>query len=78
MAHPPMTPDQAAFRQFEQDGWRTSAPVYHDAITGVNSQSIAPMLAAAQVGEGCEVLDLASGPGHVSAAVARLGSQDRH
>ena len=71
---PAMTPDQAAFRQFEQDGWRTCAPVYHDAITGVNSQSIGPMLAAAHVGTGSEVLDLAAGPGHISAAAAKLGA----
>lgn len=69
-----MTPDQAAFRQFEQDGWRTSAPVYYDAITGVNSQSIGPMLAAAHVGAGSEMLDLAAGPGHISAAAASLGA----
>ena len=53
-----MTSDQTAFWQFEQDGWRTCAPVYHDAIAGVNSQSIGPMLAAAHVGTGSEVLDL--------------------
>ena len=70
-----MTPDQAAFRQFEQDGWRTSAPVYYDAITGVNSQSIGPMLAAAHVGAGSEMLDLAAGPGHISAAAAAPGCQ---
>lgn len=71
---PAMTSDQAAFCQFEQDGWRTCAPVYHDAIAGVNSQSIGPMLAAAHVGTGSEVLDLAAGPGHISAAAAKLGA----
>lgn len=70
-----MTPEQAAFRQFEKDGWRTSAPVYYDAITGVNSQSIGSMLAAAHVGPGREVLDLAAGPGHISAAAASLGAR---
>ena len=70
-----LTPDQAAFRQFELDGWKTSAPVYFDAIVGVNSQSVPALLDAAGVAAGVRVLDLACGPGHIAAAAAQRGAQ---
>lgn len=70
-----LTPDQASFRQFELDGWKTSAPVYFDAIVGVNGQSVPALLDAAGVAEGVRVLDLACGPGHIAAAAARRGAQ---
>lgn len=66
--------DQEAFRRFERDGWNRLHAGYHDEWEHLTTQIIPAMLDAAQVGAGDAVLDVACGPGYVSAAAAARGA----
>src|SRR5262252_1585002 len=63
------------FHDFEHAGWERAADRYGDAFGGLTSQTIPALLAAADVGAGIRVLDVASGPGYVAAEAAALGAQ---
>jgi ubiquinone/menaquinone biosynthesis C-methylase UbiE len=67
--------DPVAFRQFEHQGWQKVASRYHDSFAPVTTQSIEPLLDAAHVRKGVRVLDVACGPGYVSAAAAARGAR---
>lgn len=69
--------DAAAFRKLEYDGWNRLSAGYHDHWQHLTTQIIPPLLAGTGVGEGCRVLDVASGPGYVAAAAAALGATAR-
>jgi SAM-dependent methyltransferase len=69
------TIDPAAFRQFEHQGWQEVASRYHSGFGDVTSQSVAALLDAARVQKGVRVLDVACGPGYVTAAAALRGAE---
>jgi SAM-dependent methyltransferase len=66
--------DPAAFRQFEHEGWQKVASRYNDSFAPVTTQSIGPLLDAAHVGTGTRILDVACGPGYVTAGAASRGA----
>ncbi len=72
----PQNIDAAAFHDFEHAGWQRAAGDYHHYFGSLTSQAIAPLLDA--VGPAAEdgksqLLDIAAGPGYVSAEAARRG-----
>ena len=66
--------DPLAFREFEHRGWQEVASRYDEGFAGVTTQSIEPLLDAAQVGTSVRVLDVACGPGYVAGAAFRRGA----
>lgn len=62
------------FRNFEHAGWESIPDEYHQAFGDLTTQAIGPLLDAARVKSGIKVLDIASGPGYVSAAAAKRGA----
>jgi ubiquinone/menaquinone biosynthesis C-methylase UbiE len=66
--------NRAAFRQFEHEGWQKVAARYNDSFAPVTTQSIGPLLDAAHVRNGTKLLDVACGPGYVTAAAAARGA----
>jgi SAM-dependent methyltransferase len=64
----------AAFHDFEQEGWERAADHYGDAFGSLTSQTIPSLLAAVGAGAGTRLLDVASGPGYAAAAAAELGA----
>jgi len=69
-----LTPDLRAFRDFEEAGWNRNAPNYADAFGRATEQFITPLLDAAKVTSSTRVLDLACGPGSLSAVAAARGA----
>jgi ubiquinone/menaquinone biosynthesis C-methylase UbiE len=67
-------PNPDAFREFEHEGWEAVPREYDESFASLTSQSIEPLLDAADVREGTELLDVATGPGYVAAAAARRGA----
>ncbi len=72
----PAAGDAAAFRSFELANWGDGgvATSYSDWFGPLTVQTIPALLNAAYVTAGSTVLDVASGPGYVAAAVADLGA----
>ncbi|MGH9640196.1 MAG: class I SAM-dependent methyltransferase [Candidatus Acidiferrales bacterium] len=74
MAAPEIEPK--AFRDFEHAGWQRAASDYHRHFGSLTSQAIGPLLDAignpAAVNEST-LLDIAAGPGYVSAEATRRG-----
>ena len=68
------TYDPIAFRRFEHEGWERLYAGYHHHWEHLTTQAIPQMLDATDVGKGTYLLDLASGPGYVSAAAAKRGA----
>jgi len=68
--------DAEAFRTFEVAGWEKAgkAEAYHDFFGPITSRAIDPLLDAAHVAPGMQVLDVATGPGYVAARAARRGA----
>jgi ubiquinone/menaquinone biosynthesis C-methylase UbiE len=66
--------DPRAFDAFEAAGWEKRADGYTTAFVPLTERVIEPLLDAANVGTGTRVLDVASGPGHVTAACAARGA----
>jgi SAM-dependent methyltransferase len=62
------------FTRFEHDGWQRVADNYDSVWSGVTRQFIPYLIDAAGVLAGMPVLDVACGPGYVSAAVKKLGA----
>lgn len=63
-----------AFQDFEKSGWEQAAVPYHQHWGLLSSQSVEPMLNAAKVVSGREVLDVATGAGYVAAAAYERGA----
>ncbi len=63
------------FLEFERDGWERVAGTYADTTTGVTSEIAGPLLDAARVESGVDLLDVATGPGWVAAAAAERGAR---
>ena len=66
--------DPEAFRLFEKAAHDRVATSYHDFFAPVTSRVIEPLLAAAKVGRGTRLLDVAAGPGFVSRRAAERGA----
>lgn len=65
--------DTNAFHQFEHDGWEQASDDYHRYFGSLTSQTIGPLLDAVSAEPKTNLLDIASGPGYVSAEAQRRG-----
>jgi SAM-dependent methyltransferase len=63
-----------AARAFEHAGWQRAASNYEDSFAPATAPYIAPLLEAAKIQPGQQVLDVACGPGHLAAAAAARGA----
>ena len=63
-----------AITRFEHAGWQRVADKYDSAWASLTRQFIPHLISAAQVSLGMWLLDVACGPGYVSAAVKKLGA----
>ncbi len=73
-----MAPEEstpATFREFEHRAWQNVVKAYQDNFGALTTQCIAPLLDAVNVRAGDEVLDIATGPGHIAAAAAKRGAR---
>jgi SAM-dependent methyltransferase len=66
--------DLDAFDAFEAAGWEEKAGAYERFFGAIAGRVVEPLLAAASVGVGTRVLDLATGPGWVAAQAAERGA----
>jgi ubiquinone/menaquinone biosynthesis C-methylase UbiE len=66
--------DQNDFARFEHEGWQGVADKYDSVWSPLTRQFIPSLLADANVSAGMLVLDVACGPGYVSAAVKQSGA----
>jgi ubiquinone/menaquinone biosynthesis C-methylase UbiE len=62
------------FTTFEHAGWERVAQKYDSVWSSLTRQFIPHLISAAEVSPGMSVLDVACGPGYVSAAVKELGA----
>ena len=62
------------FRNFELAGWEEIPNQYHQAFGELTRQAIEPLLDAARVRKETKLLDIACGPGYVSAVAAKRGA----
>src|SRR5215470_830381 len=69
-----MTIEPENFREFEHAGWESVPRRYDQAWGGLTAQTIPALLDAVSAGTGVNLLDIASGPGYVAAAAAKLGA----
>ena len=66
--------DHDAFDAFEAAGWDEKAVGYERFFGVITARLVEPLLAAASVGVGTRVLDVATGPGWVAAQAAERGA----
>jgi SAM-dependent methyltransferase len=64
----------AEFTRFEHEGWERVADKYDSVWSSLTRQFIPHLIDAVGVSTGISVLDVACGPGYVSAAVKKLGA----
>ena len=62
------------FTRFEHAGWQRVADKYDSSWSSLTRQFVSHLINAAQVSPGMSQLDVACGPGYVSAAVKELGA----
>lgn len=67
--------DLDAFRDFERTAHDRIARTYHDAFSAVTDRAIEPLLDAARVTTGTRLLDVAAGPGTMTARAAARGAR---
>lgn len=63
------------FAAFERESWETVAAAYEWGFSRLTREFLAPLLDAASVRPGMDVLDVAAGPGHGVAAAAARGAR---
>src|SRR5262250_2097869 len=63
-----------AFSRFEHEGWERVAQKYDSVWSSLTRQFIRYLISDAKVSAGMSVLDVACGPGYVSAAAKQLGA----
>jgi SAM-dependent methyltransferase len=63
------------FRDFEQAGWERAAPYYPEAFGDLTRQAVDAVLDATGVGARTRLLDVACGPGFLTAAAAARGAE---
>ena len=66
--------DAAAFKKYEHDGWDKVSDTYFDITTPLTGQAIPYFLEAVRAGPGIRLLDVACGPGMLTAAAAGQGA----
>jgi len=66
--------DRDAFDAFEAAAWEETALAYERFFSAIAGRVVEPLLAAASVGAGTRVLDVATGPGWVAAQAAERGA----
>jgi len=66
--------ERRAFGEFEKRGWEKAADPYHQHFGVLTQQSSEALLDAACVQAGSKVLDVATGPGHVTATAHQRGA----
>jgi SAM-dependent methyltransferase len=66
--------DPDAVREFERAGWNRAAAAYEVSFATATRQFIEPLLEAAAIETGANVLDLCCGPGFVGAAARTRGA----
>jgi SAM-dependent methyltransferase len=66
--------DLDAFDAFEAAGWEAKAAAYERFFGDIAGRMVEPLLAAASVGVGTRVLDVATGPGWVAAQASERGA----
>ena len=64
----------AEFTRFEHEGWERVADKYDSVWSSLTRQFIPHLINAVGVSTGISVLDVACGPGYVSAAVKKVGA----
>lgn len=64
----------SAFRDFELQGWQRSADTYSATFPRLTTNTIPEMLSQLGVRSGSRLLDVATGPGDLAGAAARLGA----
>jgi ubiquinone/menaquinone biosynthesis C-methylase UbiE len=69
------TPDAAAFKAFEAGAWTDRPPTYHRLTGQITARLVEPLLEAAGVRPGLRVVDVACGPGDLTAAAAARGAE---
>lgn len=69
-----MTRVEDEFARFEHEGWQRVAEKYDSVWSSLTRQFIPYLIDAAQIAPGMRVLDVACGPGYVSAAATKLGA----
>jgi SAM-dependent methyltransferase len=69
-----MSFDPEAVRAFERAGWQKAARGYSATFARASGEFVEPLLDAAAIGRGRQILDLCCGPGIVTAAAARRGA----
>ena len=69
-----VTVDADAFNTFEAAGWERQAEGYDDFFGRITTRVVDPLLDAAGVEDGVRLLDVASGPGYVTARAAERGA----
>lgn len=68
--------DHSAFEAFEEAGWTTKEAAAYDALAGrVTSRVAEPLLDAVQADSGTRLLDVATGPGYVTARAVERGAE---
>jgi SAM-dependent methyltransferase len=70
----PTAIDPDAFNQFEAQGWDEKAAPYLDFWSPITGKAFAPLLDAADVGQGMRILDVGCGPGELSVAATARGA----
>ena len=66
--------DAAAFDAFERSGWAGRGEAYESGFARLTARTVGPLLDAAGVASGTEVLDVGTGPGIVAAAALARGA----
>src|SRR6266536_303067 len=69
-----MTRIEDEFARFEHEGWQRVADKYDSVWSSLTRQFIPYLIDAAQIAPAMSVLDVACGPGYVSAAARQLGA----
>ena len=62
------------FTRFEHEGWERVADKYDSVWAKLTTQFISPLLTTAKISSGLTVLDVACGPGYVTAAAQQRGA----
>jgi SAM-dependent methyltransferase len=66
--------DPDAFNQFEADGWDAKAGPYLDFWSPITAHFFEPLLDAAEVGRGTQLLDVGCGPGELAEVAQARGA----
>ena len=71
----PQQIDPEAFNALEREGWAAAASAYADSFNSLTTQAVGPLLDSIHVARGVRLLDVACGPGWLSAAAAERGAR---